>query len=102
MSERNNQPIPPNGDGLGERWHNIGKRPACRGRRVVVVTNPAASLAYIRFGGDSSVIASSVDMPVLPVSRVVLSVNTLITYGAAVFASGSGSILFTRGDGSVL
>jgi hypothetical protein len=72
------------------------------GGESVVVTNPAASLAYIRFGGDPSVTASSGDMPVLPVSRVVLSVNTLITYGAAVFASGSGSILFTRGDGSVL
>jgi hypothetical protein len=38
----------------------------------------------------------------LPASRVVLSVNSLITYAAAILSSGSGNILFTHGDGSVL
>jgi len=72
------------------------------GGESVVVTNPGTSLAYVRFGGDLSVTASSADMPVLPTSRVVLSVNSLITYAAAMLAGGSGSVLFTRGDGSVL
>jgi hypothetical protein len=41
-------------------------------------------------------------MPVLQGSRVVLSVNPLITYVSAVLVNGSGSILFTRGDGSIV
>jgi hypothetical protein len=66
----------------------------------VVVTNPTASLAYVRFGADPSVSASTVDMPVMANSKVMLSVNGLVGYAAAVLATGSGSILFTRGDGS--
>lgn len=70
------------------------------GGETIVVTNPTDMLAYVRFGADQSVSASSVDMPVLPNSRVMLSVNPLISYVAAVFTSGSGTLLFTRGDGS--
>jgi hypothetical protein len=66
----------------------------------VVVTNATGALAYIRFGSDATVTASSADMPVLAGNRVILSVNSLISYAAAVSASGSGSILFSRGDGS--
>ena len=68
----------------------------------VVVTNPTASLAYVRFGADASVSASPVDMPVMANAKVMLSVNGLVNYAAAVFATGSGSILFTRGDGSYI
>jgi hypothetical protein len=68
----------------------------------VVVTNPSASLAYVRFGADPSVSASGVDMPVMANSRMMLSVNGLIGYAAAILSSGSGTILFTRGDGSFL
>ena len=68
----------------------------------VVVTNITASLAYVRFGADPSVTASPADMPILPNARVMLAVNSLITYGAAVLASGSGAVLLTRGDGSYL
>ena len=68
----------------------------------VVVTNVSASLAYVRFGADPSVSASPADMPVMPNSRVMLSANFLIGYAAAVLASGSGSIFFTRGDGCFL
>jgi hypothetical protein len=41
-------------------------------------------------------------MPVLPNARVMLAVNSLIAYAAAVLASGSGAVLLTRGDGSFL
>jgi hypothetical protein len=75
----------------------------------VVVTNATVSLAYVRFGADSSVTAVNpllsaavTDMPVLPNSHVMLGVNSLITYAAAVLASGSGTVLLTRGDGSYL
>jgi hypothetical protein len=74
--------------------------PLSGGGDSVVVTNTTTALAYIRFGSDSTVTASSADMPVLPGSRMILSVNSLISYGAAISPSGSGSILFSRGDGS--
>ena len=70
------------------------------GGEAVVVTNAAAALAYIRFGADLSVAASTLDMPVLPNSRAILSVNSLIGYASAVLVSGAGNVLFTRGDGS--
>ena len=68
----------------------------------VVVTNPCSSLAYVRFGADSTVAASAIDMPVMANSRIMLSVNGLISHAAAILSSGSGTILFTRGDGSFL
>jgi hypothetical protein len=66
----------------------------------VVVTNTTTSLAYVRFGADPSVSAMTADMPVLANSRVMLSVNGLISHAAAVLVTGSGLVLFTRGDGS--
>jgi hypothetical protein len=70
------------------------------GGDTVVVTNASASLAFVRFGVDASVAASNTDMPVLPNTRVVLAVNPLVAYGAAVLASGTGLVLMTRGTGS--
>jgi hypothetical protein len=66
----------------------------------VVVTNTSASLAYVRFGSDPSVSASNADMPVLANARIMLAANYLVRYTAAVLAAGSGTVLFTRGDGS--
>lgn len=68
----------------------------------VVVTNTSGALAYIRFGADSTVVATTGDMPVLPNARVMLSANPLVTHAAAMLSSGSGMVLFTRGDGSFL
>jgi hypothetical protein len=66
----------------------------------VLVTNAAASIAFIRFGSDSSVTATTADLPVLPNSRAMVAVNSLIRNAAAVLASGTGNVYFTRGDGS--
>ncbi len=66
----------------------------------VVVTNTSASLAYVRFGADPSIAASNADMPVMANARLMLAVNSLVKYAAAVLAVGSGTVLFTRGDGS--
>lgn len=72
------------------------------GGDAVVVTNTTNSLAYIRFGSDPTVAASTADMPILPSSRLILSVNSLISYAAAISPAGTGLILFSRGDGSFL
>jgi len=68
----------------------------------VVVTNTTSALAFVRFGSDHTVTASTADMPILAGSKLILSVNSLISYAAAVSPSGSGSILFSRGDGSIV
>jgi hypothetical protein len=75
--------------------------PLSGGGDTVVVTNTTASLAYIRFGSDLTVAASVSDMPILASSKLILSINSLISYAAAVSPSGSGSVLFSRGDGSI-
>src|ERR1700722_8738292 len=68
----------------------------------VVVTNTTNALAYIRFGSDPTVTASTADMPILANGRMILSINSLISCAAAVSPTGSGSILFSRGDGSFI
>ena len=76
--------------------------PLTGGGDTVVVTNTAAALAYVRFGSDPTVTASTSDMPILAGSRLILSINSLITYAAAISPSGSGNVLFSRGDGSIV
>jgi hypothetical protein len=66
----------------------------------VVVTNTTASLAYVRFGSDATVSASNADMPIMANSQVMLAVNFLVTYAAVILATGSGTLMFTRGDGA--
>jgi hypothetical protein len=72
------------------------------GGDTVVVTNTTTALAFIRFGSDRTITASIADMPILAGSRLILSVNSLISYAAAISPAGSGSILFSRGDGSII
>ena len=72
------------------------------GGDTVVATNPSTSLIFVRFGSDATVTVTTSDMPVLPNSRVVLAVNSLISYVSAMSSSGSGTILFSRGDGSIV
>lgn len=74
--------------------------PLSGGGDSVVVTNSSNSLAYVRFGSDPAVAATTADMPILATSRVILAVNSLITYVAVISPSGTGLILFSRGDGS--
>ena len=76
--------------------------PLSGGGDSVVVTNSTSNLAYVRFGSDPSIAASTMDMPILANSQAILSINSLIRYAAAISASGSGAILFSRGDGSFI
>jgi hypothetical protein len=66
----------------------------------LLVTNPTSSLAFVRFGSDPTVQATTSDTPVLPNSKVLLHCGPIVSYCAAVLSSGSGAIMFTRGSGS--
>lgn len=72
------------------------------GGGTVLVTNTTASLAYVNLGSDSSVQATSADMPVLPNNKVLLQAGSLVSHGAAIVATGTGLILFTRGTGATI
>jgi hypothetical protein len=70
------------------------------GGDTVIVTNTSSSLAYVRFGADPSVSASTGDMPVIANQKVTLSISSLVSYAAVVLTTGSGAVLFSRGDGA--
>jgi hypothetical protein len=70
------------------------------GGETVLITNPTASLAYVGFGSDPTLQATVGDTPILPNSKILLQCGPLISYCAAIFGSGSGLVMFTRGDGS--
>jgi len=72
------------------------------GGETVLVTNATTALAFIRFGSDASVMASSADMPMLPGTRFLLGINGLIGYASALLDAGTGTVYFSRGDGSVV
>jgi hypothetical protein len=68
---------------------------------TILVTNAATDVAFVSFGADASVTAATTgDLPVLPGTCILIGVNTLIKYAAAVLAGGSGQVYFTVGDGS--
>ena len=72
------------------------------GGDTALVSNGTTSLAFVRFGADPSVSATTADTPVLPNGRLLLGINALITNVAVVLGTGSGTVYVTRGDGSVV
>jgi hypothetical protein len=66
----------------------------------VLITNPTSSLLYVRFGSDPTVQATTGDTPILPNSKILLRCGPLVSYFATILAAGSGTVMFTRGDGS--
>lgn len=102
MASGSIQPFRPAGTASLTAGVSTVSLPLAGGGESVVVTNTTASLAFVRFGADSTVTASAGDMPVLAGNQVMLTVNPLITHAAALLMAGSGTILFTRGDGSYL
>jgi hypothetical protein len=74
---------------------------------TVLITNSAPSLAFVRFGSDPTVQATIPtvqgtpgDTPVLPNTKLLLRCGPIVSYCAAILNSGSGTVMFTRGDGS--
>ncbi len=68
---------------------------------AVLVTNAASGIAFIRFGTDSTVAATTSDTPVPAGSRMLMHSGTLASNASVVLGSGSGSVYLTRGDGTV-
>lgn len=72
------------------------------GGESVLVYNSSSAVAFVRFGVGSSLQATSQDVPVPPGTRVLLHVGgPFVTTGAAMLSVGTGTVYFTRGDGTV-
>ena len=102
MSAGSSQPFRPAGTVALSASTSSASIPLAGGGDSVLITNASAAVAFVRFGADASVAATASDTPVLPNARILLGVNSLIGYGAAALTSGTGSVYFTRGDGSYL
>ncbi len=68
---------------------------------AVLVYNASAAIAFIRFGMDNSVVATSADVPIPPGARMLIHAGEFAKTAAALLASGSGAIYFARGQGTV-
>ena len=68
---------------------------------AVLVYNAASAVAFIRFGMDDTVVATSADMPIPPASRMLIHAGDFSKTVAAILASGSGTLYFSRGQGTV-
>lgn len=71
------------------------------GGSSMLVFNASAAVAFVRFGMAGMNPASSADTPVPPGARMLLDAGRLVTEAGAVLAAGTGTVYFTRGDGSV-
>lgn len=72
--------------------------PTQAGDQIVVNAPAANSLAFIEFG-DSTVEAAVTDYPILPGTVQTLTVPRGVTYVAAITATSTATLYFTRGDG---
>ena len=65
------------------------------------VANTAATWAYVNFGPLATVAAATVaaSIPVAPGSVEVFTVDPLVTAATVILASGTGNVIFTRGEG---
>ena len=68
---------------------------------AVLVFNASAAIAFIRFGMDATIVASTADTPVPPNARMLIHAGNFAVTAAALLSGGSGTVYFTRGDGTI-
>ena len=71
------------------------------GGEAVLVFNASAAVAFVRFGTDLTVAATVNDTPVPAGARMLIHAGEYALTAAAVLLAGSGSVYFTRGNGTV-
>lgn len=71
------------------------------GKCQIQVANKASGWAYVNFGVVGVLAAATVaaSYPVAPGSVVVVSVNSEVTGASVILDTGSGNVIFTRGEG---
>lgn len=94
-------PFRPAGTAAVAASTNAASTPLVGGGSSMLVFNAAGSTAFVRFGMAGMNPATTADTPVPPGSRMLVDAGRLVTEASAVLRSGSGTVYFTRGDGSV-
>lgn len=67
----------------------------------IQIANTTSAWAYVNFGVVGVLAAATVaaSYPVAPGSVVVVSVNSEVTGASVILGTGSGNVIFTRGEG---
>jgi hypothetical protein len=68
---------------------------------AVLVTNTTAAVAFIRFGTDNTVVATTADTPIPPNARMLMHCGNIASTASVVLATGTGTVYVSRGDGTV-
>jgi len=96
------QPFRPSGTAVLAAGIGSANVPLVGGGDAVLIYNSSAAVAYVRFGTAPSVAANAADTPIPPGARMLMHLGgPFVTIAAALLAAGSGTVFFTRGDGTV-
>lgn len=68
----------------------------------IIVTNLGPDLAYIKFGADNTITATTAAYPLLPGTQAAFSINPTLLYLAAITASTTATIKMTAADGLLM
>jgi len=102
MSMGSTQPFRASGTAQLAAGTSSGNVRLVGGGEAVLVYNATATVAFVRFGTDATLVATVSDTPVPPSGRMLLHAGgPFVTTAAAVLGGGSGSVFFTRGEGTV-
>lgn len=101
MASGASQPFRPSGTTSVAASTTAASTALAGGGSSILVFNNASAVAFIRFGTTAATAATNADTPIPSGGRMLLDGGTLITYASAILVSGTGSVYFTRGDGSV-
>lgn len=67
----------------------------------IAVTNLGPDLAYVKFGTDNTVTATTAAYPLLPGEQIIFTISPSLTYGAAICPTSTATIKFTAADGYI-
>jgi hypothetical protein len=101
MSIGSSLPFRPSGTAAVAASTSAASTALAGGGSSLLVYNAAASVAFVRLGTAGMGPATSGDTPVPPGGRMLIDSGRLVNEASAVLASGTGTVYFTRGDGSV-
>lgn len=80
---------------------NIGSYQTANGDALLVY-NSGTTVGFVAFGSDNTIVATtSASFPIPPGYHRLVGAGQYVTYAAAVLASGTGTIYFSRGCGHV-
>ena len=67
----------------------------------LLVFNGSTSIAFLSLGASTALTATTADTPVPAGSQVLLGIGATVNAAAVILQTGTGTVFFTRGSGSV-